>query len=98
MKARGPTTCPQGWGRACPPRRAHCLVGPLELHRPQLQLHIFVFGDKKIQREGLIAFYDTEPPPSPVLPRKGRSGVRSGLWRGESIAIVIINHPPSIIS
>ena len=24
-----------------------CLMGPLELHRPQLQLHIFVFGENK---------------------------------------------------
>ena len=27
-----------------------CLVGPLTLHRPQLQLHIFVFGEKKSKR------------------------------------------------
>ena len=24
-----------------------CLVGPLALHYPQIQLHIFVFGEKK---------------------------------------------------
>ena len=29
------------------PGRAPCLMGPLELHRPQLQLYIFVFGEKK---------------------------------------------------
>ena len=28
--------------------RAPCLVGPLVLHRPQLQLHIFTFGEKKL--------------------------------------------------
>ena len=28
-----------------------CLVGPLELHRPQLQLHIFVFEEKKSERK-----------------------------------------------
>ena len=39
-------------------------------------------------------FYDTEPPPSPNLSREGWSGVRSGLRRGEFVAIVIINHPP----
>ena len=39
MKARGPTTCPWGWGRA------PYLVGPLELLRPQLQLYIFGFGE-----------------------------------------------------
>ena len=27
-----------------------CLVGPLLLRRPQLQLHIFVFGEKKSER------------------------------------------------
>ena len=26
-------------------------MGPLLLHRPQLQLHIFVFGEKKIERK-----------------------------------------------
>ena len=26
------------------------LVGPLTLHRPQLQLHIFMFGEKKTER------------------------------------------------
>ena len=57
-------------------------------------LYIRARGEKN-QREGFIAFYDTEPPPSPVLPREGRSGVRSGLRRGESIAIVsltILHH------
>ena len=44
-----------------------CLVGPLMLHRPQLQLHILCFAEKKNQRESFIAFYDTEPPPSPNL-------------------------------
>ena len=51
--------------------RAPCLVGPLRLHRPQLQLYIFTFGEKKNQREGFIAFYDMEPPPSPNLSREG---------------------------
>ena len=50
--------------------RAPCLEGPLRLHRPQLQLHIFTFG-RKNQREGFIAFYDTEPPPSPNLSQEG---------------------------
>ena len=31
------------WGAGAPPY----LVGPLMLHRPQLQPHIFVFGEKK---------------------------------------------------
>ena len=56
------------------------------------------FHGEKNQRESFIAFYDTEPPPSPKLSREGWSGVRSGLRRGESVAIIIINHPPSPIS
>ena len=35
---------------------APCLVGPLELHRPQLQLHIFVFGEKKIREKDSSRF------------------------------------------
>ena len=58
-------------GARLPPGRAACLVGPLVLHRPQLQLYIFTFGEIKNQREGFIAFYDTEPPPSPNLSREG---------------------------
>ena len=42
------------------------------------------FRGEKNQREGFIAFYDTEPPPRLVLPREGRSGVRFGLRRGKS--------------
>ena len=53
---------------------------------------------EKIQRETLITFYDTEPPPSLNLSREDRSGVRSGLRRGGFVAVVIINHPPSPIS
>ena len=36
--------------------RAPCLVGPLTLHRPQLQLHIFVFGEKKIREKDSSRF------------------------------------------
>ena len=34
---------PAPWARPC-------LVGPLELHRPQLQLYIFTLGEKKSER------------------------------------------------
>ena len=53
------------------------------------------FRGGKNKGEEIIEFYDTDPPPSPNLSRDGWSGVCSGLRRGESIAIVIINHPPS---
>ena len=56
------------------------------------------FRGEKNQREEIIAFYDTEPPPSPKTSREGWSGVRSGLRRGESVTIVIINLPPAPIS
>ena len=69
IKARGPTPCPLGWGR--PPRVRPCLVGPLVLLPPRLQLYIFAFREKKNQREEFIAFYDTEPPPSPNISREG---------------------------
>ena len=59
--------------------------------------YIRVRGEKN-QRERYILFYDMEPPPSPKLSREGWSGVRSGLRRGESVAVVIINHSPSPIS
>ena len=41
------------WGAPHPREKG---VGPLVLHRPQLQLYIFTFGEKKNQREGFIAF------------------------------------------
>ena len=71
MKARGPPPVHEGGGAPAPLGHAPYLVGPLELLRPQLQLYIFGFGEKKNQREGFIAFYDTEPPPSPKTSREG---------------------------
>ena len=56
------------------------------------------FRGEKNQGVEIVTFYDMEPLPSPKTSREGRSGVRSGLRRGESVAIVIINHPPSPIS
>ena len=52
IKTRGPTPCPRDRGArplllGAPPY----LVGPLDLHRPQLQLHIFTFGEKKSERK-----------------------------------------------
>ena len=51
MKARGPTTCPRGWGRACPPRACPYLVGSLLRLRLQLHLHILSFDEKKIREK-----------------------------------------------
>ena len=46
----GPHPVHEGGGRT------PCLVGPLTLHRPQLQLHIFVFGEKKIREKDSSRF------------------------------------------
>ena len=70
-------------------------LGPPLTSTPTLYIHI---RGQKNKREGFIAFYDTKPSPSPNLSREGWSGVRSGLRGGESVAIVIINLPPSPIS
>ena len=45
----------------------------------------------------IITIHETELPPSPVLPREGRSGVRLGLRRGGSLFFVITNPSPSPI-
>ena len=43
-------------GAPAPPGCAPFLIGPLELHRPQLQLYIFVFGEKKIREKDSSRF------------------------------------------
>ena len=43
-------------GTRLPPWAPPCLVGPLTPHRPQLQLHIFVFGEKKIREKDSSCF------------------------------------------
>ena len=86
-----------GWARppllACP-GGLYQPGGPADDPPDTIKSHI----SRKNQGERIIAIHETEPPPSPVLPREGRSGVRLGLQRGESVAIVIINLPPSPIS
>ena len=92
MKARGPTTSPRGWGARPLPRGPPCCLSDSNSNS------IYCVSGRKNQREEIIAFYDTEPPPSPKTSREGWSGVRSGLRRGGFVAVVIINHPPSPIS
>ena len=50
----GPTPCPRGC--RAPPEARPCLVGLLELHRPQPQLYIFTFGEKKIREKDSSRF------------------------------------------
>ena len=65
--------------------------GPADLNPNTIKSHIW----RKNQGERIIAIHETEPPPSPVLPREGRSGVRLGLQRGGSSFFVITNPSPS---
>ena len=97
IKTRGPHPSHEGGGRALL-GRAPLPRGPPGPPPTSTPTPYILFRGEKNQSERFITFYNTEPPPSPVLPREGRSGVRSGLRRGESVAIVIINHPPSPIS
>ena len=55
-EGQGAPPCHEGGGRACPPRARPNLVGPLELLRPQLQLYIFAFGEKKIREKNSSHF------------------------------------------
>ena len=73
------------------------LWGPRGTTAPNLISISSVSPGKKNQREGFIAFYDMEAPPHPGLHLEGRSRVCFGLRRGEIVAIVIINLPPSPI-
>ena len=94
---RGPTPWPRGWGRALPPWARPLPRGPPgapPTSTPTLYIH---FQGEKNKGDIFIMFYDTEPPPSPKTSREGWSGVCLGLRRGESVAIVIINLPPSPI-
>ena len=96
MKTRGPTPCSRGWGAppwARPPT-SWAPWWPSDANSNS----IYWLSRRKNQRESFIAFYDTEPPPSPNLSREDWSRVRSGLRREGFIAIVIINHPSSPIS
>ena len=82
MKTRGPTPCPRGWG--APPWARPLPRGPPGGPPTPTPTPYIGFRGEKNQRESFIAFYDTEPPPSPNLSREGWSGVRSGLQRGLS--------------
>ena len=48
MKARGPTTCPRGWGRACPPRARPLSPGPPGGPPASIFCYIITFPLEKI--------------------------------------------------
>ena len=70
MKARGPPPLHEGGGRACPLERPLPRGPPGASPTPTPTLYI-VFRGEKNQREEFIAFYDTEPPPSPKTSWEG---------------------------
>ena len=81
---------------ACPPPWARPLSrGPPGAPSTSTPTLYIPFCGEKNQRKSFIAFYDTEPLPSPNLFREGWSGVCSGLRRG---GFFTIKHPPSPIS
>ena len=89
-------TIPQA-EEARPLGRAWQACEPLVAPSPPIPAIYILSRSEKNQGEEFVAFYDTELPPPPVLPLEGRSGVRSGLRRGEIVAIVITNLPSSPI-
>ena len=97
-RSGGPPPVHEGGGRAYPPRAHPLPRGPPVASPTPTPPPYIEFRREKNQRKEIITFYDTEPPPPPILPREGRSGVRFGLRRGEIVAIIIINHYPSPIS
>ena len=57
MKAGGHHLSTRVGARPLPLGAPPCLLGPLMLHRPQLQLHIFCFTEKKIREK--VSFHLT---------------------------------------
>ena len=70
-------------GAGAPLGRTPCLVGPLDLHRPQLQLHIFMFGEKKI-REKVSSRFTTRSCTQALI-SLGRADLESVRGSGEGI-------------
>ena len=84
-------------GNAQGARRAPYLMAPLELLRPQLQLYIFALGKKKIKEKDSSRF-TIQSRRQALKPLERADLECSGLQRGEFVAIVLINLPPSPIS
>ena len=66
MEAGGPPPCHEGGGAPAPLPRGPPGGPPTPTPTP----YIGLWGEKN-QREEIIMFYDTEPPPSPNLSREG---------------------------
>ena len=63
-------------GGAPAPRALPLSHGPPEAPPTSTPTPYIPSRGEKNQRESFIAFYDTEPPPSPNISREGSSGVR----------------------
>ena len=61
----------EGGGAPSPPRRAPLPRGPPGGPPTPTPTPYIGFRGEKNHRESFIAFYDTEPPPSPNLSREG---------------------------
>lgn len=90
MKARGPTTCPRGWGRA------PYLVAPLKLLRLQLQIYILCFGERKIREKNSSRFMIQSR--RQALKPVGRADLESVRDSGEGIRHHRHHQPSSITS
>ena len=71
MKARGPPPLHEGGGTPAPLGRASLPRGPPGAPPTPTPTLYIVFRGEKNQGEEFIAFYDTEPPPSPKTSQKG---------------------------
>ena len=92
IHVKGPTPYPRGWGHTYPPRCAPCLMGPLTLLRPQLQLYIFAFGEKKIKEKKSSHF--TIRSRRQALKPLGRADLEfiRGSGEGDSSSSTILHH------
>ena len=71
MKARGPPPLHESGGAPAPLGRTPLPRGPPGAPPTPTPTLYIVFRGEKNQREEFIAFYDTEPPPSPKTSREG---------------------------
>ena len=81
-------------GARPPLGHAPCLVGPLVLHRPQLQLYIFTFGEKKMRDKDSSCF--TIRSRCQALKPLGRADLESVRGFGEGICCRRHHQPSSI--
>ena len=92
----GPHPVHEGGGAPTPLGAPPCLVGPLVLHRPQLQLYIFTFGETKIKEKDSSRF--TILSRRQALISLGRADLESVRGSGERGIRRHRHHQPSSIT